>query len=947
MAGRIQGITVEIGGDTTKLSSALKNVNTDIKSTQAQLKDVEKLLKLDPGNTELLAQKQRLLGAAIENTKAKLETLKTAQRQVQDQFERGEITESQYNALQREIVETELSLRDLEMQAEDANRALSHISMASERVEAFGNACTTAGTKLLPLTGAILGAGTASARLAMNFEDAMAKIATIADTTEVPLKELEAAILELSNQTGISSMAIAENVYDAISAGQSTADAVNFVSHSTKLAKAGFTDAGSALDILTTILNAYGLEASEVTTVCNTLIQTQNLGKTTVNELASSMGKIIPTAKANGVALNQIAAGYAIMTANGVATAESTTYMNAMLNELGKTGTTVSDTLRQKTGQSFAELMGNGFSLSDVLQMIANSAKEQGLAFSDLWSSTEAGKSGLILLGDSADSFNNTLAQMQNSTGATDVAFEKLQTNSNTIKIAMNQLKNSSIELGSAVMSVLAPMISSLSEKISRFSTWFSGLSDGNKRMIVVIAGVVAAIGPALLIVGKIAGSISAIINLVGIIAPVLSALIPVIASVGWPILAIIAAVIAVIAIGRLLMKHWDEIKIACEVIWGAVKEFFRAVWENIKVVFQTVVEVIKTIVITYFTIYKTIILTLLTAIKVIFLAVWNGIKLVLVTVVTVIKTIIMTYFTIYKTIILTLLKAIQIVVMTVWSGIKLVITSVIKAIQTIIHTGWNTIKTVITTVITAIQTVITTVWNAVKTATVTIMNALKIILSTVWNTIKSIVTTAVNTIKTTVTTVFTAVVKGIQTAMSKVYGAVKKGFDKAVEYIKSLASSAFTWGADMVDGLVKGIQSCIGKVGEAVKSVADKITAFLHFSVPDEGPLTEYESWMPDFMSGLAKGIEQSKSMVTKAVDGVASDLIIQPQVSTGNGSMAEHTAVSQINQLLSGLQDTISSMQPQAGGTISIPVYLGGNLLDEVVVNAQSRVNLRSGGR
>ena len=106
MASRIQGITVEIGGDTTKLSSALSGVNKEIKNTQSQLKDVEKLLKLDPTNTELLAQKQRLLGDAIKETKEKLDTLKTSASQANEQLQKGDITQEQYDGLQREIQET-------------------------------------------------------------------------------------------------------------------------------------------------------------------------------------------------------------------------------------------------------------------------------------------------------------------------------------------------------------------------------------------------------------------------------------------------------------------------------------------------------------------------------------------------------------------------------------------------------------------------------------------------------------------------------------------------------------------------------------------------------------------------------------------------------------------------------------------------------------------------
>ena len=140
--------------------------------------------------------------------------------------------------------------------------------------------------------------------MAWDFEDGMAKVSTIADTTEVPISDLEKQIKQLSDSTGVEAGEIAENVYNAISAGQKTGDAVNFVSKATDLARAGFAETGDALDVLSTIMNAYGLEASEVDKVSNDLIMTQNLGKTTVAELSSSMGKVIPTAAMYGVNLD-------------------------------------------------------------------------------------------------------------------------------------------------------------------------------------------------------------------------------------------------------------------------------------------------------------------------------------------------------------------------------------------------------------------------------------------------------------------------------------------------------------------------------------------------------------------------------------------------------------------------------------------------------------------
>ncbi len=272
-------------------------------------------------------------------------------------------------------------------QLEELDREASHsnakINSWGEKLKDTGGKISSVGNAILPISGAVAGLGVAATVSAVNFEDAMAKVSTIADTTEVPIDNLKNQILNLSSETSIAAGEIANNVYDAISAGQSTGNVVNFVANSTKFAKAGFADAGAVLDALTTIMNAYGMEAGEVTNVSDMLVQVQNLGKTNVAELSSSMGKIIPTANAYHVELDQLCTGYAKMTANGVATAESTTYMNSMLNELGKSGTGVSTILKEQTGKSFSELMEGRASLADVFAIVKQSADEQGLAFGD------------------------------------------------------------------------------------------------------------------------------------------------------------------------------------------------------------------------------------------------------------------------------------------------------------------------------------------------------------------------------------------------------------------------------------------------------------------------------------------------------------------------------------------------------------------------------------
>lgn len=176
MAGRIQGITVEIGGDTTKLQNALKGVNGQIKSTQQQLKDVNKLLKLDPGNTELLAQKHKLLGQAVSETKDKLATLKTAAEQTNTALAKGEISQAQYDALQREIIETEQDLKRLEEQANQSATAVQKIVATGEKLKTVGNNISSAGEKMLPVTAAVTGLGAASVTTAANFESSMSQV---------------------------------------------------------------------------------------------------------------------------------------------------------------------------------------------------------------------------------------------------------------------------------------------------------------------------------------------------------------------------------------------------------------------------------------------------------------------------------------------------------------------------------------------------------------------------------------------------------------------------------------------------------------------------------------------------------------------------------------------------------------------------------------------------
>ena len=494
---KVKGITIEIGGDTSGLNRALKITKDNTQKLQAELRQVNAALKLDPKNVELLAQKQKLLTKAVEDTKAKVIALKDAKVKADKMMSEGtEVSQLQYRQLEREIAFTEQSLEKLEKQTSKTDQMMSKVAKSADGIS---QGMTKVGKAMLPLTGAISGAGVASVTMANQFAESMAKVSTIADTTKVPLERLETEILALSNQTGISANLIADDVYNAISAGQDTAHAVEFVANSAKLSKAGFAESAKSLDLLTTILNAYGLEAQKVTNVSDLLIQVQNKGKTTVAELSDNMGKVIPTAKEQNVALEQLGASYAIMTSKGIRTAETTTYLNSMISELGKSSSASAKILKEQTGQSFSELMSSGMSLADVLKIIDDDAKKSNESMGDMFGSAEASKAALTLLDDGVGSFNDSVLDMQNSVGLTEEAFDKLQTPAEGLKISLNTIKNSAIKLGEVMM----PLFEDVADGIEILADHLSQLNKDELKNVAVTAGVVASAAPLLVTGGK------------------------------------------------------------------------------------------------------------------------------------------------------------------------------------------------------------------------------------------------------------------------------------------------------------------------------------------------------------------------------------------------------------------------------------------------------------
>jgi len=584
------------------------------------------------------------------------------------------------------------------------------------------------------------------------FETAVAKVGTIADTTKVPIGELKEQITDLSGTMGIAAGDLAEATYQAISAGQDTGDAVAFAGQAAKLAAAGFTSSSSAVDILTTALNAYGLGADKATHVSDVLLTTQNLGKTSVDELSASMGRVIPLAAAYKVNVENLSSGLAIMTANGIATAEATTYTKSMLNELGDTGSTVGKILQKETGQGFAELMDSGQSLGDVLQVLYDSVGGDATQFAALWSSVEAGTGALSLANSGAEKFNDVLAQMENSSGATETAYttmtdtmahrmESLKTNAANLGIAL--FDSVSGKLGAAV-SLASGYLQTLTDGFT--SGGFAGLADGLGS---IFTDLTTNVGPQLLQSG---------IDLMTQLGQGMVTGIPQLLAQALPIAADLASNLRANA-GQLVDTG---IQFILNMAQGLI----------------------------------------------------NGLP----TMITYIPGIISDIAGIVNDNAPKLLEA----------GVKLIGMLGMGLIQAVPALLAN-----LPQILMAVASVITA------------FNWLEL---------------GGNIIK--------FLGNGIRNMGGTLSSCIKNCFDQGLAYIKSLPGKAAGWAADMINGFVEGIFSSMHKVADAVKNVASTITAYMHFSRPDIGPLRMYEQWMPDFIAGLSRGITDNLWMVEDAAE-------------------------------------------------------------------------------
>ncbi len=412
------------------------------------------------------------------------------------------------NNWQKQLNNSNIELNKLSGEIEKNNKYLSEAEKSADgcakSIDEFGKETDKSANAIENLAGALAAAGIAKtvkeiadtltecADAAAGFETALAKLSTLADTSVVPMETLKLELLSLSEETGVAVESLTEAAYQALSASVDTADVISFVATATKLSAAGFTEASTAVDVMTTALNAYGMQGSEAEKVASMLVKTQDLGKTSVDELAQSMGRVIPSAAAYGVEIDNLSAAYAILTKNGQNTRIATTNLGAMLDELASTSSNVAGILKEQTGKSLSDLTAEGSNLGDVINVLSDSVNGNSTAFANLWSSTTAMKSALTLFNEGGEEFNSILHDMQNSSGMVERNFKIM---ADTTEFAEQRMLNALENLKIAIGTELNPTIESVYQKGANAFTWATDFVEENPGVVKAISILVVGLG--------------------------------------------------------------------------------------------------------------------------------------------------------------------------------------------------------------------------------------------------------------------------------------------------------------------------------------------------------------------------------------------------------------------------------------------------------------------
>ena len=870
MASRIKGITVEIGGDTTGLDKALKGVNNNIKQTQTALRDVNRLLKLDPTNTTLLSQKQKTLKESISATKEKLDSLKEAQKQAKEQMENGDLGRDKYEALEREIIATEQELKRLQAEAIECNATFAKMDAIGSKMESVGDSIAGAGKKLMPLSLAVGGLGVAAVKTTADFDASMSKVAAVSGATGEEFDKLREKAREMGSKTKFSASEAADAMNYMAMAGWKTEDMLDGIEGIMNLAAASGEDLATTSDIVTDALTAFGLSAKDSGHFADILAAASSNANTNVSMMGETFKYCAPIAGALGFSAEDTAEAIGLMANAGIKSTQAGTALRTIMNNLSKDFTISGKNIGDVT---IATTNADG-SMRDLRDILADCR----VAFDGLSESEKAqaaqqlvGKnamSGFLALMNAAPADIAKLeGAIDNCDGSAESMAATMQDNlSGQLTILKSQIQELAISIGDALM----PVIRSIVSKVQDFVDKLNGMDEGTRNMIIRIGVFIAALAPFLVIVGTLisktgtaikafssmgkavmklsadAGGISGVMGKVG----------AAIGGISAPVLIVVGVIAALTAAFVYLWKTNEGFRDAILAIWQRIKDAFsnftqgivdrlkalgfdfenfgevvKAIWDGfcallapvfegafaaIASILETVLGVITGIVDVFIGIFTGNWEQAWTGVKEIFSSIWNGIKGVFEAVIGAIRgvadTILGWFGTSWNE---------------VWTGIKDFFVDLWNGIVSFFTGIWETIKNVVSTAILFIKELIVAAFNIITLPFRFIWENCKETITTIWNAMKTVVTKVIDAIKTVITTVLTAIRdffatiwNAIYTKVSTVVNAIRTVLTTVFNAIKNVATTVWNGIKSVIGTVVDGIKSKVSAVFNAVKSV-------------------------------------------------------------------------------------------------------------------------------
>lgn len=827
MAGsRIKGITIEIDGDTKGLDKALGSVNQSASKTQQELRDVNKLLKLDPGNTDLIAQKQKLLAQAISQTSDKLGVLKSAQSQVEAQFKSGEIGEEQYRAFQREVAATEASLKGYKSQLSTAQSSQQELGQSTQRLQNYFKATGTSiddfksvlGTRLV----SAIKDGTASSEamdraLQMIAKEAgvassdMSKLSTVLDgVDDSNIKKASQAIEDLGTKSEGSSGKM------SVFKGAVMAEGLSQVSD--KASEMGGAIVETAMDFgnaQSSMQNTMGLTASQAKNATDVVKNVFNSGVVdSVDEANESVQTIINSFGdlANGSELQKLSTDLTgIAKHGGVDIKDAANASSQAMKTMGLTGQQATDLI----AKGLQDGLNKNDDFLDTVNEYSPTFKDAGISADGMLSVLNAGmQNGAFNTDKVADAvkefqlrltsgqLDEPMKQFSRSTQDAFAQFKAGKATSADVMAAVGKdLSNMPADKAKAAVQGLGTQFEDLGQKASSslleatkktedatgatkkmneqtpgekwtgalntLKTAFSDVVTQMTPMLNALSGLVKWFN-------NLSPSIKTIIGVIGAVMAVMTALAPIITMIAGiigafegatllPIIGIIAGIIAAITAVVLVFQNWGKIVDWIKGVWQAIADFFSILWAAISEVFTNTLTAIGDFITTKFNQIKDIIST-----------VWNAISSVISSVVNTIASVISSVWDTIVSVTTSVFNTVASVVSSVWNNIKSVVSSVVNGVVSAVSGAWNTVVSVTSSVFNSVMSVASNVWNGIKSTISSVVNGIKSTVSDVWNGIKSVTTSVWNGIKSAIT----APIEAARGVISRIVDSIKGLFN-------------------------------------------------------------------------------------------------------------------------------------------------------------------------